>query len=99
MIVASPVEKWPYAANPKDSLDWTPLHCAASKNKVDEAVALIEAKADLTAKHMMGRAPLHVAAEHDSILVAQQLLNASADVGLEDSTSSTVYRTNQSVPW
>jgi len=89
LILASPVEKWPYAANPKDHLDWTPLHCAASKNKIEEAAALIKAKADLSAKHMMGRAPLHVAAEYDSVLVAQQLLNASAHVGLEDSTSAT----------
>ena len=77
--------------NVKDNIDWTPLHTAAVRSKIDVVQFLIEKGVDVNVKNSLGRTPLHEAAGSDkpNIDVFMCLIASGADVNTKDNEGRT----------
>ena len=74
-----------------NSIGNTPLHAAVAGGRVESALALIEAGADVNAPDGGGHTPLHIAAEGGYIPIVEALLHRNANphaVDAEDRTPS-----------
>jgi len=72
-----------------NSISNTPLHAAVAGGRVESALALIEAGADVNAPDGGGHTPLHIAAEGGYIPIVEALLQRNANphaVDAEDRT-------------
>jgi hypothetical protein len=70
----------------KNSLGWTPLHCACSNGHAEVVKVLLEEGADLHAKTNFGDTPLHWACRSvHGAEVAMVLLDKGANVHVKDS--------------
>jgi ankyrin repeat protein len=66
--------------NPKDILDWTPLHYAAAKGREYAAKHLLMRRADVNARDLREWTPLHYACRHNKTSVLQNLLREGAEI-------------------
>ncbi len=72
-----------------DGAGWTPLHSAASANKHEAVLALLNARADPHAQNIAGCQPLHYAASKGHRACAALLLGARASPTARDTTGAT----------
>jgi len=67
----------------------SPLHWAAKHNHCQVAKALLDAKADPSAKNKLGVTPLHLAASYSQVEVAEILIAAGADMDAKNIVANT----------
>lgn len=65
------------------TLDWTPLHIAASNNQGECALLLIAAGAKINAQNIIGFTPIHFAAGNDDSVLIQIFCDAGADLTIQ----------------
>lgn len=74
-----------HKVNAGDVMNVTPLHFAARRGQPAAAAALLEAKADVSARtEDTKRMPLHAAGENGSVPIIELLLNGKADINAMD---------------
>jgi len=72
------------SVNVDTSNQWTPLHCAASKEHTDIVKLLILWGTNINAKTLTGQTALHCACETGNLQVIKLLLDAGADMYIKD---------------
>ena len=83
------VETDPQLVHVKNANQSTPLHVAASLNKIQILIYLIEKGALINEKNVSGRTALHYAAEADYVEIAKILVDKGADITIQNSYSQT----------
>ncbi|WP_065095071.1 ankyrin repeat domain-containing protein [Wolbachia endosymbiont (group A) of Nomada ferruginata] len=80
--------------NVKDEFgEWTPLHWAVSKNRIDKVKALLGAEGidvNIEGKHGK-KTPLHLAAQDNNQEIVEDLIRAGADVNKKDKNGDTPF--------
>ncbi len=74
--------------NAKDMYGWTPLHFAASRNKLSVVEFLFNNNANINAKDVYGNTPLHVAAQYSSNLEIVKFLLDKDISGINNITNN-----------
>ncbi|WP_338406603.1 ankyrin repeat domain-containing protein [Wolbachia endosymbiont (group A) of Longitarsus flavicornis] len=74
--------------NAKDMYGWTPLHFAASRDKLSVVEFLFNNNANIKAKDVYGNTPLHVAAQYSSNLEIVKFLLDKDISGINDITNN-----------
>lgn len=75
--------------NIKDENDYTPLHVAAQKGKLEIAKELLSHKANANARDIENLTPLHIAVGNRNVEVAKVLISARSDVNAQDKNGMT----------
>lgn len=81
--------------NVKDDFGSLPLTVAATFDKTEIALALIEGGADLNAQSADGSTPLHTAAFYGRVEIVEALLEKGADINVRNSYGSTALESVQ----